>query len=392
MKLLDIIIDEQLLRDNKQRLADLNKSSLYDRDAHIFDKIDFDNDEFFFDPSLFFCLLDTSGGKKLSVDQVCLGCRLAADKPVDLPVFFDGSGIAHLPGLGEFFDEELCGQVVWASIVPKERLLSVNGRTLAPLPGNVHAATKILFPVYLPEILSLGNKTLREPPRETQAGACDELAEAVGFLSRHCPEFFSLIELVTKEVIVFNSPDQNSFAAITCHGAAFLNTENKKQDILFFIDDLAHQCGHIIFNTLTLQTEEYLTLPKNIRLADVIPTPGHRTLYGALHGLFTYSCILHSLSAYFNRIGSASSKVRLSVLGRIGFYLIKFMVDLDCFYKIQHVFTEKGQELFQQFLKSYYSVHAQFSQYTDRFSYANQPYTFDESLFLELNDPVNVPL
>jgi hypothetical protein len=393
MKLLDIVIDEKLLRDNKQTLADINKSLLFEQDQHIYEEVDFDNDEFFLDPSLFCYLLDKAPNKRLTLQQVCLGNRLAADQRIDLPIFFDEGGIAHLPGLGEFFAPELRGRIVSASMIPKERRLLVPHGMLEPLPGCLSFNTKWSFPVYLPEMLSREDKApLRELPMQTLAGARGQLEEALDFLSSHTAGFYSLLELVTREVTVFNSPDQNSFAAITSHGAAFLNTENKQQDALFFIDDLSHQCGHIIFNTLTLQTEEYLTLPKTTPLAELLTVPGHsnRTLYGAFHGLFTYSCILHCLSAYFNHKNpSLSPEKKMVVLGRLGFYLVKFMVDLDSFYKIQQVFTTKGLELFWQFINSYRSVHAMFGQYTDRYSYANQPYTFDESLFLELNALVN---
>jgi hypothetical protein len=389
MKLLDVLIDEQLLLDNKQKLTDINKSLLFEQDQHIYEEVNFDNDGFFFDPSVFFCLLDKGGNKHLTVKQLCLGNRLVTDKRIDLPVFFDGAGITHLPGLGEFYAPESKNQVVPASLIPKERTLSVHQGVLNPLPGSISFNTKMSFPVYVPEILSREDKApLRETPMHTLAGVRGQLEEALDFLSRFSAGFYSLMELVTREVIVFNSSDQNSFASIICHGAAFMNTCNKQQDALFFIDDLSHQCGHIIFNTLTLQTEDYLTLPATTPLEGLLPVPGHtnRTLYGAFHGLFTYSCILHCLSDYFSyKNRSLSPEKKLAVLGRLGFYLIKFMVDLDSFYKIQQVFTKKGQELFMQFINSYHRVHNRFGKYTDRFSYGNQAYTFDEPLFLELN-------
>ena len=55
----------------------------------------------------------------------------------------------------------------------------------------------------------------------------------------------------------------NSFATIKAHGMAFFNVYQDEYDEVFFVDDIAHQTGHIIFNVMIYESNRFFKKDKN---------------------------------------------------------------------------------------------------------------------------------
>lgn len=169
------------------------------------------------------------------------------------------------------------------------------------------------------------------------------------------------------------------------HGTAYFNTENKLQTPVFFIDDIAHQCGHIVFNVLTLDTPKYLKVPKDHPLKNYSTNPGEmRGAYGAFHGLFTYTCILNALDHVLQSQYFTDENLRFEALGRIGFYLSKFYLDLKLMNNPE-ILTEDGLDSHRQFQEGFELIANQYGKEVRKFDYNNQLYTFQYDLFLEVN-------
>src|SRR2546422_3580281 len=79
-----------------------------------------------------------------------------------------------------------------------------------------------------------------------------------------------------------------------------------------------------------------------------------RTLYSALHGLFTFSTILWTLQACAAD-GQLSDRQRHETLGRIAFNLKKFAVDLNNL-AAPGLFTADGRALYELFESVYETV------------------------------------
>lgn len=384
MKILNIDLDIDYLQDKQQELSDLNKALLYDLDKDIFNRINFEADAFFLEPSLFFFLLDQKKDKLISLEQLYAGIQFGGI-PAQIDVYFDQNGVTGIPMIGEYHLQKLKNKKIAGIFDPSTKALSIDDATLQPtsfLFPNV--SSNIRLPFYTPEIILSQGTVLEERIVDAYKKSERELNKALLFYREHLPDFFEILALLTKEIYIFNSKNTNSFAGITCHGAAFLNTEGKEQDYIFFIDDIAHQCGHIIFNTLTLDYVNYINIPKETQLKDISPdSTEKRKVYGAFHGLFTYSCIIYSLSKCIDEIKDPEKAVLLT--GRIGFYLIKFSIDINFFSKNTQVFNEKGLALFQQFKEYFEDLCVCFHAKMKDFDYRNQPYTFDERSFIAIN-------
>ena len=227
--------------------------------------------------------------------------------------------------------------------------------------------------------------SFHEPVEDTLYKNEDALSVATTFLQKQLPNFWSLIASVTREFVVFSSPDHNSFAGIMHHGTAYFNTENKIQTPVFFIDDIAHQCGHIIFNVITLDTPKYLKVPKDHPLRNYSTNPSEmRGAYGAFHGLFTYTCILHALDEVLQSQYFTNENLRFEVLGRIGFYLHKFYLDLKLMDNPE-ILTDAGLDFHRQFSEGFQEILARYKKEIQGFDYSNQPYTFQYDRFRESN-------
>ena len=210
------------------------------------------------------------------------------------------------------------------------------------------------------------------------------LTQAIEKMRLITPEFFELICACTKNICLFRSDSLNSFAGITQHGTCFINVVETDSSEVFFIDDLSHQCGHIIFNILTAKTEDFLNFDKDTYIRDLGGFDvDDRKIYSIFHGLFTYSCILGALDAYLeNTDAEEQSLLRLEALVRLGFYITKMFVDLENLYG-KNLFTPLGETYYAAFIKNYQRMYDKYHTVIKTFPYANQPYVFSFEQFLK---------
>jgi hypothetical protein len=188
---------------------------------------------------------------------------------------------------------------------------------------------------------------------------------------------------VTRRVVLYRADQPNSFASMSLHGAAFLNVPAQSDEV-FFADDLAHQCGHMMFNALTQDKARVLARPAATLLRDIGDDPHDpRTLYSAFHGLFTYSTILWILQAYETPQRS-SDRQRHDALGRIAFNLNKFALDLHCL-AAPGLFTDEGRAIYTLFAGVYDAVSAIYGARAQTLDLSDQPYVFDYARFAARN-------
>lgn len=225
------------------------------------------------------------------------------------------------------------------------------------------------------EVISLNNKNL------------NALTSALSHIKKYNKDFFKLLELSTKYISLYKSDILNSFASITYHKTCFINVISERATEVFFIEDLAHQCGHIIFNILTIEAEKFLNYPKETMFGELIDKPldiEPRVLYGVLHGLFTYSCILECLDEYISNNSYSNQTLRLEALARIGFFTRKMSADLEAFYG-KNIFTKLGDEAYKKFIENYLYMYDKYINDFKHYLYANQPYIYDFDIFVNEN-------
>ncbi len=382
MKILQFHIDTEQLAQNQISLADTIRMAIYQENESFFDLLDYGNDSLFLEPNCFcYFLSNISSENKVSLEQTLFSYISEEKHPSEITLKADLFGLVNLPNLGyiranPYEELRLSSQEIKQRLIANQFLKNSNIRLSLHPTNHLAYQEGVIFDESVEQSL-IKHQT--------------HLDKATSFFQTILPDFWQLIEDSTREFVVFNSPNHNSFAGIMQQGCAYFNIENKQKSAIFFIDDIAHQCGHIIFNILTLETNKFLKVPKDHPLNGFSPNPQeNRGVYGAFHGLFTYTTILHSLDKALKSRDLFDDIQHHEALGRMGFYMSKFYLDLQLMNN-SDILTENGLEYHKQFYEGFNSLFQEYGQYLALFDYNNQPYTFQYDLFQTLN-PVQKPI
>lgn len=388
MKILQFQVDEQLMHESLSQLANLNRIEIYQCREDLFERLDFEDQNTFLEPALFYFLLKRQSPEpQTPLDQLLWGYMGPTERPDQIPVRTCREGWIALPNYGNF-----------KTAIPQTDLTMI-AEAGRPLAFQDASGNTIPFEFFEEEFLPNSSiriarhqldiyqghhgSTLAEPVTQTYEKWAETLKRAYSLLQKASPEYCRLLEATNREVAMFSSPDYNSFAAMYYFGTGFLNVEDQPYDEVFFIDDMAHQCGHVLYNTLTLRQSDYLAIDKDASLKEISGMEWeHRNIYGAFHGLFTYSTIVHCMDQCIE--GRLFDERQLKdAIGRIGFYMRKLRFDLDHLGKPEF-FTEKGLAYYNMFVEGYREMLQKYSSLPNP-KYLGQPYTFRYQLFMENN-------
>ena len=322
----------QALRGQRE-LAETLKVLVYKRDAEFFETLDYDDEDAFLNPLLFAWF--TSGAEPGSLREIFSGNGAAASlltpaSPHEpLPVFTCGHAL-----LDRFFTDG-------------------EGRRITPLIEPVVAARS------------------------------GQLHRALRLIRTHCPELAVAIFACTRGVMLFRAPSPHSFAALSAHGIVFLNIPEHATEV-HFLEDLAHQCAHVLCNAMTLDKQRYLAVDPDATLADVLDASADtRPVYTVFHALFTYAWICRVLSTLRERAVFAGRR-RHELEGRLAFTLTKFRTDIDLLAP-GALYTARGRLVYRRLARQLALYAARDGELLHRFDLSNQPYNFSYERFAERN-------
>jgi HEXXH motif-containing protein len=370
-----------------RELADTIRQLIYRAEPALFDLMDFEDDEQFLHPLLFAYFTDPT--PVLPLSQVVYGLLPAERRPASIYLQTDARGRAALARVGDVETTVVSGTVE-LQVDEKAGVyrLFADGQATP-----FHWAPPLVVPGSRIEVLRHGNplitRLLRSPegkPAECANATRDHFAHlllAAAVLRDHCPEVWRDIVASTRLIVLFEAPGANSFATLSAHGAAFCSS-TPADDEVALVEDLAHQCGHVTFNALTVHSEEFLVVPASTPLIAVTGEAGEqRRLYSAFHALFTYAQICQALGACWDRRVFAGRQAH-EVLGRLGFTLAKFRSDLERLNR-RNLFTPAGWRCFAAIAEQFDGFAACYGELVGRYDYTNQPYVFSYERFAERN-------
>lgn len=372
----------------QRQLADCIRSRIYRAAPALAERLDFDDDGIYLEPLLFTAFRGTGEPGERQLAQLLSGYISPADRQPEIAVVTDESGVVHLPPIGYFRtglrDTEL--QLQWTDDA-RIAQLSVGG-------ALVESAFEV--PMTIPgtkiEIARAGHPLLRPllaEPGMPAAGACtvpsqfhvQQLGDAVACVGMHLPHYLKYIQAVTRRVLLFTGSPY-SFATLGAHGLAFLNVPDGASGP-FFVEDLVHQCGHIIFNAITLERDAFLAVDPRRSLRDVIGVDNDGSIYGAYHGLFTQAHINQCLHSLY-RAGTFRGAEQHELAGRIADDMKRFAFALELLGR-RELYTELGWSLLQAFRETFDKLFAEQRDLILRLDTSNQPYIFDYKVFVERN-------
>ncbi|NIG56552.1 hypothetical protein [Chitinophaga sp. Cy-1792] len=386
MKLLAFEIENRILDNNLVEYTNTIKTLLFQADEAIFDLIDIDDDKIFLEPTLFFYFSEKKAPiHNTPLMQLLWGYITNEKKPGIIEVRSDVNGFINLPNYGYFkYKPASTLQLLW------------DGETVHFMEDNVHVNPVFISDIYVngssirvcqhvPEWLWKDDPAkFIEPIPATITGFLPALNSAWSLMKKIVPEYCSYIEKTNREIALINCYNKFSLAAFGYFGTAFLNVQNEPHDEVFFIDDIAHQCGHILFYPLSMPFTEYLSTDHRTPMKEFTQVEWEeRDIYGCFHGLFTYTTILHCLNECLDQ-NIFTGKQQHEALGRLAFYMDKFRKDLASM-NDPLLLSDKGFEYFDMFKAGYDRMYEKYKSIIRKMNFSNQYYLFNYSSFNTLN-------
>lgn len=157
-----------------------------------------------------------------------------------------------------------------------------------------------------------------------------------------------------------------------------------RADEVFFIEDLVHQCGHILFNALTLNPAKWLAIDPKTPLSRLTSDlDDSRAVYVALHGVFT-ECLMSIALAQCFRLEIFEGRQRHELQGRLSLIMRRLQLDLQSV-RNPGLCTEAGFGLVAAFAEVFDQVFELARDAIVACDLRNQPYSFCYEKFVALN-------
>lgn len=378
------------------------KILLYKEDPDIFDRIDFEDDNIYREPLLIAYFRSKSEGD-LDLNTILYGYTAFNLRPEELKIVTDEYARVYLPNMGWLHLEEshtnykLVKDSETEFIVKKEEK-ECHYRLEKP---HVFKETDIeLLQYSIPNFKQFyydSNQNLLDVEIEkiTQKHL-ENVENALVLIKKHVPHIYESLSIITSSLVVFNLPlsasggvRRNSFAVPSGLGTAFFNAYQETYNEVFFVDDIAHQTGHVVFHALMYQLEEFIKVAPDTVIQKF--TSESRDILVIMHALYTYYSTLTSFNALLDENVFTDDK-KHEVLGRMRFYIGKCNSDIhllehpeDPALALDKLLTEKGLFLFNEIKKEFEHIADKWWPIVGDFDISNQPYNFTFSNFIALN-------
>lgn len=385
---------EERLVSGQRTLADAMRRLLKRSAPEIFGVVSDLDDAFFLEPALFTHFARSERDSVLGLGQILFGRLPPARRPEAIEVDSDRHGRVYLPGIGVLRTDQRAQTLLL--IASSEGLSLRAGRSsvgfaLEPedrLDGTAIELVRHEDPTLLTRFYDVHARPAdavidgRAGPHRAQ------IERALALLSEHCPAYARDVARVTRRLVVFGAVDVNSFATINAHGAAFFNALDADAEP-YFADELVHQCGHIIFNAVSVRRHDFLALDPELPLEQIAPRErSGRKLYDALHGLYTEDVMCACLRVLDER-GVFTGRQAHELFGRLAFIARKFRIDLDNL-SAPGVFTPLGRELYELWRQRCDRLARERPELWQA-DLRGQPYNFDAELFARNNPARSTP-
>lgn len=375
------------------------KILLLKNNPEIFDVLDFDEEGAFCEPLLFAYF--NSDNSLLTIEQIIYS-YIKPDRRPKIKAYADNKGRIYIPKMGYFIQQhkDQYLDLFWDDDQYMLQLQHVNvDYSFEPcmfLPGTEIEILAHPVSLLAPHFIDAKGRPIDIDISAIAILQRDNLIRAINMLKRNAPEFYSLFCRSIKTLVIFNDPTVkgNSFATLSVHGCAFFNAFQDDYNEIFFIEDLSHQCGHVIFNNLLYQPADYLkadpgTIIKEKGLVGIfLNMVEKRTLFVAFHALYTYYVIARSIDACLTAEHLKPEAIH-ELKGRLAYTMQKYAIDLNLLDAQKNdspvYFNENGYQLFSAMKEFYLSLKSKWQKDMLSLKLNNQPYNFSYKKFLKAN-------
>lgn len=371
----------------KSQMVMVLKGLVYRDAPDLFELLDFEEDKAFLEP-LVFTYFNYPDKTRMSLKQILWGYIKAARKPSVINVIANNAGVVYLPGYGymitkypekEFsmsFNDGL------ARLESKGYLVKYEFEPLAWTKGQNIEIVKYPNPLLDNLFTREGSEGLAKVLTLNEGDYPLLIGRALQIIREIDPLYYACLKTTIRKFYCFRG-EPNSFASMAAQGIAFFNVQ-PADGLLFFLDNIIHQCGHVIFNAISFEKEKWFNVPANTQLSTFTLDPkDYQDIYGRFHGLFTQT----NINTIFEKCienKTLQGEEHYELLGRFASNLTRFGVAIK---KLDHpgMYTEVGLFWYNFFKMSHSVLNVKWESVINQYRVDNQPYVFNYKKFKESN-------
>ena len=340
------------------------------------------------DPVVFASLcLDSS---PLPVEQGLLGYMEIESRPRSVRVRSDREGVIYLPNIGYLNTER--PDADFLLLIPNDgfqfRVKSTTGEInylfepLILIPGTRIELSRRVPASFYSFHAGKDGAIVDDVTAAVVKAHESQVFKAFVTLAKVYPAFIHALNDVVRSIVLFRSDCHNSFSSLTAHGAAFFNVAKSANEV-FFIEDILHQCGHVLFSSMTCEPDSYFTVAADRLLPHQDQRVETRSVYVVLHALFTEAAMSEGMNECYNaRVFEGQQRHEL--VGRIAFIMRRFEADIKSLTSSE-LLSQKGLTIIAQFSKVFTQIYEDRKNEICNFDFSNQAYTFSSEKFLSAN-------
>lgn len=380
----------ELVNTGKENLENDIKLIMYKKHSTLFDEIDFEDSDFFLNPIIFDSISENNFDFEFIIN--CYNHQL--EKLNNISLQTDVNGFIYCPYLG-YFQTTHYNQEVKLSFKNDAFELSLENKLID---FKLYQIERIddKFELFFGPILNLekyfysfGKSKVEVEVFEITKIQKENLIKALEIIKNTNHSWYELMKNVTQSFMIFSdkSIQRNSFSALGVHGCAFFNSFQDNYNEVFFIEDIAHQCGHIIFNSF-INSKTNCFLIDELTVIKTIYNHGEgRSILVILHAMYTYYSILDCFERCHSN-GVFNGHKQHELIGRLHFTISKFYSDYSILINSKgqsEYLNQNGMDLIAMFKIKFDLICENLRETLKDLNTSNQPYNFSYEVFLETN-------
>lgn len=212
---------------------------------------------------------------------------------------------------------------------------------------------------------------------------CEEvLYNSIEILRLSSPNIFSQIEKVTNEILIHMSDSSNSFVSEKTMGTIFLYPK-ELPTICYFIEELAHQGGHLILLAASRSPSDYFKYEQEAYNQNHHSNTENRTNYVVFHSIFTLAMIATCFkdTLKFNLL---EKEQNFEALGRLIYASKRFELDTINLLKL-NILNDEGLILLKKLTDSVNSAVSEIKDVVINLDMRGHEYDFSTKTFFSKN-------
>jgi hypothetical protein len=389
------------LEEGQGMFCDIIKTALYQEDPTIFEHLDFYKDVIFLEPTLFgYC---TQKEAVISKEQLLFGYYANEHRPIRFEVQTNSKGVLYLPNYTYLKTAKPNCTLTLRYNRNTEVIMLKKEREVVDFELDPLQYLGVVPTIEITGSIDVYSEQLIASWPRVPKGAIDKvlcedsidihlfkpaIEEALRLLKTYFRQEFERYAATTRRIVLFSSSELRNFATREAHGTIYLNV-NEDSTVAFFLEELIHQCSHTIFNAMTCDIQSFFLVDGNLPVGDFIEGYDFRTLYGALHGIYTTGRIVDLFLKLMKKNPPFEEELLHELKGRIAINKKRHNIGLEQV-ALDVVFTEKGKTIFNFYYKQL-DKNIQENPSFFEYNMKNHPVVFNYQKFKEDNPLVESP-